>query len=606
MTAVHSSRVANPRIAIYYGIVVSFLIALLMMALMLEQLGTAPRVLGHAAFGIPLALYLVIALRTIAADRSDFFASGRRVTALINGLVAGVVAVGGIGLASVTGAFVHIGADALALTVGILAGLVLLAVLIAPFLRKAGDYTIAGFLGRRFESGAVRILAAVVAFVPAALIAGAELKIAALAAGWLVDVPPLTIMILVAASAAFVAVLGGLRALTWSGAAQAIVALLALAIPATLVALALTNLPLPQMSQGNVLRQLAKLEQARGVPMVISSLWVFDLPDGGLQPLTRHYLQMYGSMSGLTFALTMLTVMAGIAASPALIARTGTTHSVFAVRKSLAWAVVTAGFIVLTLSACAIFLRFQIVDQIVGTTPENLPQWFRTLQALGIVRLEGPARIIALGNISIQRDAALVALPIAAGLPASIIYLSVAGVLAAALAAAASGIAALGAILAQDVVRGEDGAPSTLGIARGAVVVAALLGLAIAVLKGDPLQMAMWAFAMASASLFPVLVLSIWWKRMNKWGAMAGLAIGFGSAATLVAISALKQLDAGSVIAGPLCGLAAAAASIVVSQLTHPAGRHVLEMVRDLRIPGGETLYDRQVRLARLKTRKAT
>ncbi len=605
MAMTHSSRVANPRIPIYYGIVLSLIVGFFLLALMFEQLGTASRSLGVTIFAGPLLLYLALAACTTASDPAEFFASGRRVTAIVNGCVLGIGAIGGIGLACFAGTFMHIGIDALALTTGVIAGLVLMAVLIVPFLRKSGDYTIPGFLGRRFESNAVRILAAALAFIPAALVLGAEIKIAAMASGWLAGQSQRTMLAVISGLMALIVIAGGMRATTWSSTAKAIVALLALAVPATLVALNLTGLPLPQMSQGNVLRQVARLELARGVPAIQPDLWVFDLPAAGLEPLQRRFLQMYGSTSGLTFALSMFTVMAGIAASPILLARAGTTHSIYAARKSMAWAVLVAGFAVLTISASAVFLRFLIVDQVVGTTPDNLPAWFQTLQALGLARIDGPARVIGLSNISVLRDSTLFATAIAGTLPASLVYLSLAGILAAALIVVAGGIGTLGAILSEDVI-GQDTVTANLRTARIAAALAAATGFAVASLPGDPLRLAYWAFTLTGATLFPTLVLAIWWKRMTKWGAIAGLVCGFVNAAAILAICELRQIEIGIVIAGPLCGVLAAAAAIVASQITHAPGRHVLEMVRDLRVPGGETLFDRHVRLARLKSRKTT
>jgi cation/acetate symporter len=602
MAITHSSRVANPRIAIYYGIVLSLIVGFFLLALMFEQLGAGSRNLGLTILAGPLLLYLAIAGCTIASEPAEFFASGRRVTAIVNGAVLGVASVGGIGFACFAGSFMHMGVDALALTTGVIAGLVLMAVLIVPFLRKAGDYTIPGFLGRRFESNAVRLVAAALAFIPAALMLGAEIKIAATASGWLAGQSQRTMLVVIASLMALIVIAGGVRAVTWSSAAKAIVALLALSVPATLVALALTGLPLPQMSQGNVLRQLARLELARGVPAIAPDLWVFDLPAADAEPLERRFLQMYGSTSGLTFALSMFTVMAGVAASPILLARCGTTHSIYAARKSMAWAVVVAGFAVLTISASAVFLRFLMVDQVVGQTPDNLPQWFSTLQALGLAKIEGPARVIGLSNISFLRDSTLFAMSIAAALPASLVYLSLAGILAAALIVVAGGMGTLGAIISEDVI-GHDVSSSLRG-ARIATVLAGATGFIVASLPGDPLRLAYWAFTLTGATLFPTLVLAIWWKRMTKWGAIAGLITGFVTAAAILAIAEFRQIEIGVVIAAPLCGVLAAALTIIISQITHAPGRHVLEMVRDLRVPGGETLYDRHVRLARLKSRK--
>jgi cation/acetate symporter len=212
-------------------------------------------------------------------------------------------------------------------------------------------------------------------------------------------------------------------------------------------------------------------------------------------------------------------------------------------------------------------------------------------------------------GVAVKRDAVLFSLPIAIGMPAVFFYLMLAGALAAALAAASATAVALGNVLAEDVVSGLSWEPARpavrLTIGRGAIAAAAALGGAIAALAPtDPLRLLLWAFALTGAAAFPVLVLSVWWKRINAFGALAGMATGF--AVTMLAIIAGEAgwIGFDSALAGmfglPLAALAAG----LVSLITPAPGRNLLELVRDIRVPGGEILYDRETRLARLKQRQ--
>src|SRR5206468_11564980 len=133
----------------------------------------------------------------------------------------------------------------------------------------------------------------------------------------------------------------------WSSVAQAIAALLALAVPATIVALIVSNLPLPQMTHGNVLRMVTRAEIGHGVPIVLAPPLAFDLPGTGVEPLIKRFIQSFGNVGSLSFVLMSFVAAAGIAASPTLLTRSGTTPGVYEARKSLGWAVLVAGLVLL-------------------------------------------------------------------------------------------------------------------------------------------------------------------------------------------------------------------------------------------------------------------
>jgi cation/acetate symporter len=611
MAFISRTRLVNPRLGTYFGIFAAAFVALVIMALMVEQLGAADFVVRLLMFAGPLALYGVIAIGARAQDSYDFFACGRRVPAFFNGLVIGTAALGGTAFLALTGVLLIIGFDALCLSIGWLAGLVFMVVLFAPFLRKFGAYTLPTFLGRRFESHFLRRLAAALLSAPILLLLIAELRFAAYASAWMLGQSERLMVVLIIVYVTAIAFIGGMRALTWSSVAQGIAALLALAVPATIVALMLSNLPLPQMTHGNVLRMLTRLELARGVPVVLVPPLTVDLPSEGIEPLVKRFIQAFGSVGSMGFVLMSLVMAAGVAASPVLLPRSGTTPGVYESRKSLGWAVLVVGFVLLTLPAVAIYLRALLLDQVIGQQGDSLPIWFQLLQQAGIARVDSKTQLVGLRNVGFERDAVLFALPIAAGFPQVLIHLALVGALAASLTALGAALAAVSAIIAEDLVHRlpNETAPDNarLGTARVALLGVAFVTTWFAIVaRADPLQLFLWGISLSASAIFPVLVLSIWWDRINASGAVSGMVTGFVVAALAILLSESGAITLPSVLAGVVGLPLALGAAVGVSVVTPAPNANVLDVINEMRVPGGETLYDRETRLRLLKSRASS
>jgi cation/acetate symporter len=608
MAATSHARLVNPRLGTYFGIFASGFAALVLMALMLEQLGVSDQAIRLLMFGGPVALYGAIGIFAATRETGDYFASGRRVPAFFNGLVLAVSALGGAGLLALTGAFFAVGFDALCLSLGISTGLVFMGVLLAPFLRKAGAYTVPSYLGRRFDSQTLRVVTAAVLAVPLLLLLAAEARFAAYASAWLTGQSESVMAIAAVSCASLMVLAGGMRSHTWSSSAKAIVALAALAVPATIVALMISNLPLPQITHGNTLRLLTRAEGARGLPFLAAPLLAFELPGPGLEPLAKRFIQAFGSVGSLAFVLMALTTAAGVAASPSLLARSGSAPSVHEARKSVGWAVLIGGVVLLTLPAIAIFLRLMLVEQVVGHPADRLPAWFQALEQAGIARVDATTPTVSFVNVSFDRDAVLFALSFAAGFPLVLVYLSLVGALAAALAALAAALLASATILSEDIVHGLRAEAPPDGVRIGATRLAVAgtacvtCWLAIAA-PADPLKLFLWSLSFSASALFPVLVLSLWWRRATSWGAMAGMLAGLAAAALVIMLGEAGAWPVPSALAGAVglpCGLAAV---IIASVLTSRPSSNVVNILQEIRVPGGETLYDRELRLQRLKTR---
>jgi len=607
MSVTSRTRFVNPRLGTYFGIFVSSLTGLVILLLIFEELGTESGPLRWAMLLGPLALYVAIGLCAPTQEPLEFFAAGRRVPAGYTGLGIGVASMGATGITALTGAFFLIGFDALCLTIGGLAGFVIMSVMLAPFFRKFGTFTVPSYLGRRFESKPVRLLSAALLAVPALLMIAAELRMGAFAAGWLVGQPQSLMVILLSAVFVATGAVGGMRSLTWSGSAAAIAAVLALLVPVTIVAVMVSNFPLPQLTNGPLLRALMHLEGAQGLPISDATPLAFAMPGEGISHIVKRFTAPFGAIGPTAFVVAMLTVMAGVASSPWLIPRVTMTPGVYETRKSLGWATVYFALITLTAAAVAVYMRDYVMDM-VREQPTSLPDWMRQLVEFGLVSA-GNASPPTYTGLGFARDGVLMALPVAAEMPNVVLYLAATGIVAAAVVGASAAASALGNVAAEDGVNGLSWEPlarkARVHLGRLAIAgVAVVGGLFTLLAPTDPLRLMLWSLALSASAFFPVLVLSIWWKRMNAFGAIAGMSCGFGVALLTILAAEAGIVGLDGALAG-LFGLPAGVLGATLASVTTPGpSRSMLELVREIRIPGGEVIYDREMRLLRLKNRE--
>ncbi|MCU0510438.1 MAG: sodium:solute symporter [Anaerolineae bacterium] len=609
MAILSPSRAVNPRLGSYFGIFLSGFTAIALMSFILYGLGVDPSTLSLAMLLGPIGLYVAIGIATHASDPLDFFAAGRRVPAFFNGLVLAMSAFGATGLVALTGLLFLIGFDALFIAIGALAGFVIMAVLLAPFLRKFGAFTIASYLGRRFESRPLRFFAAILISVPMLMVLSAELRFAAeavvLLSGWSHAQAFLLLYAVLLATCAT----GGMRSMTWAGVAQSLAAFAALMVPVIIVAAIVTTMPVPQLTHGPVLRAVGRNEAMEGLPIILPPMMAFDLPGPELQPIFKRFADPFGAIGSAAFMLGTLSMMAGVASAPWLLPRLAAAPGVYEARKTLGWATFVFGVAMLTASSIAVFLRDYLMDLIVTSGPAVVPPWLADLAKRGLASITETGTQFTAQSISFARDGVFLSLPVAAQLPPMLLDLSLAAVVAGGLVAASSAATALGHVLSEDLVFGRTWdpphGPARLHAGRAGIAVAAATGiLAAAFATTDPLRVVLSALALGGSALFPVLVLSIWWKRMNASGAMAGMLTGFFVALLVIAGGQADSAAIPGALAA-IAGVPAAIAAVVAVSFATPAPRrHVLELVRDIRVPGGEILYDREMRTQRLKKQR--
>ena len=503
----HSSyRAVNPNLGTSFATFASIIAGSAILFAIFEQLGIDAVWLGHLLIGLPVMAYFAIGVysRTVMVD--EFFVSGRRVPAFYSGLALAASALGGAGFFALTGAVFLIGYDALAVLLGLGGGFVLMAILFAPYIRKFGSYTLPGFLGERHDSTAVRMVAVVLAIIPAVPVLAAELKMAALVAAQFTSMNYDTLVLVGAFSVLTSVILGGMRGLTWTQSAQYIVVLFGFLTPLFILAVMHTNLPLPQLTYGSLLADIARAESTGGIvpttPTSIAQALPFDQAEAMLKP----FAQAFGAISWPDYILLMVCIMLGIASMPALLMRTGTARSVIDMRRASGWGMFLFGLMLISIPAYAVFAKYLTLQTLIGQPFAQLPSWFEDLRQSGLVRAhDGDGNgVLGLRELLVSRDAMVLMLPIIGGLPFVLVGLLAAAGLSAALAAAGAQTIAVANAVGGDLFHGLKyravSGSKRLLVSRLAVILVLALAGAIALTQDfDILRMVIWSLSLVGA-----------------------------------------------------------------------------------------------------------
>jgi len=600
MTAQSRQRTPNPHLGAYYGIAASAFASLVLLLAMAEQLGWSDGSVARLMILLPVLLYLAIAVAARTLDVEDFFTSGRRVPQVYNAFLLAAITVGGTGFFAYTGAIFFLGFDALAIGLGWTCGLLLSGVLFVPYLRRAGAYTLPAFLAQRFRSHEIRLAASALQVVPTALLLAAEINIAATVAAIFLPTSYWVAVLLIAVLVAATGILGGMRALTWSGSAQFIAGAIGLAVPLIVVSVLLTNLPAPQFTYGEMFGSLQGAETAAGMsPVAPGDIGALPAPEP--MAAVKPFLQSFGAITERGFFALFFCFALGTAALPSLIARSGVTCSVADQRRSTAWALLLVAVFVITAPSLAAFAKVLMFRDMALIPTEGLPAWLSSLSLGQLVQasdLNGDGTIGA-GELLISRDGIALALPILAELPYVLTALMAAAGLAIALAAAGSHLFTLGASLADDVYGTLDPKPIVLPrlMAAWAVIAACafLVAVYLFIADVDALHTAVTAFAFAAATFFPVLLLAIWWPRCTTRGALASLATGFGIlflALTVGGLFGVAETAVGTAMSCLVAVVLAFAAGVGVSLYGPEPESPDTAYYEEMRKPDGETMFD--------------
>ena len=595
----------NPRLGTSFGIFTSTFASLVVLLIILEQLGLARIWISQLIIVLPVVFYAAIGLfvRTTAVE--DYFAAGQQVPSLYNGLALSANLVGGAGLLGLTGCFFFIGYDALPIALGWCAGLGLMTVLLAPYLRKMGAYTLPGFFSIRFSSRICRIIAALLLLPPVFMLLAAELSIGRSIASVFLKADPDFILQIGCLLLVITVIFGGMRALTWAQCAQFIVVVLSITVPLIAVSILVTNLPLPQLSFGTIIQQLTEIEAERDLVQPFAQPLSTVLPHVDAAPLSQPFGIILQSLSAADFIALAICFMLGTAVLPTQIARMSTTSNVSSVRKSIGWAALVVGFIVLTIPAYAAFTKFQVAQDLLGVPASQIPDSGTVLSQLGLLQISPNSLDPALGNaeVSFYRDYVVLMLPVLNGFPFVLVGLIGAAALAAVMAAAGGQLVTLANVIGNDFYHPFH---RTASPARRLII--ARIGLLVIIIGAysfvvqndfDPMRMLIQAFSLSAGTFFAPLVLAIWWRGLTQFGAICGMVAGFAItvlqfiAAPGSAFLGVDPLTAG-VLGVPISALAAIGGSIISPK----PSEETLEIVNEIGLPSGETVHARLTRLA--------
>jgi cation/acetate symporter len=338
------------------------------------------------------------------------------------------------------------------------------------------------------------------------------------------------------------------------------------------------------------------------------------LPGERPEPAVKPFLQAFGALSQSNFILLAFCVLAGTAAMPSLLLRAGAAVHTQQSRRLMGWGTLFLGLFLITAPAYAVFAKYITLQQIVGTSPADLPSWISGLKDAGLADFSdrNGDGVISARELLMSRDGVILSLPIMAGLPFILVVFAAAAGIAATLAAGAAHVFAAGSALSDNLFHGILYRSATPGkrliVARLAMALLAA-GAAFYVTTNDfdALRAAILALSLAGAAYLPALLLSIWWKRTTKWGVLAAMLTGSG-----VAIAhAMLQLSGSGVLFPGLSGLLAGVIGIpagliigvAVSLGTPKPSAELLALADDMRDPSGEALLDKAMRLAPLRKR---
>ncbi len=514
---------------------------------LLELAGVPNIILGYLFVFFTLAVYAVIGVMSRTAHVSEYYVAGRRVPALYNGMATGADWMSAASFVGMAGTLFLLGYDGLAWVLGWTGGYVLVSVLIGPYLRKFGAYTVPDFFAFRFGGNTARLLAVIVLVCCSFTYVTAQVYGTGIIASRFLGMQFEIAVFVGLAGILLCSMLGGMRAVTWTQIAQYIVLIIAYLTPIVILSTMHYGIPIPQLTYGSAIAEIT----AREGQMVQQNLAVLctqaGCPAGALKP----HVEPFVSYTPLNFFGIIFCMMVGTASLPHILMRYFTTPSVRDARKSVAWSLFFIFLLYFSAPAYAAFSKLEVYTNIIGRDVGQLRPWLFTWGELGLIKICGKDAVsldaavaackaiaahpgvLRLQDFSINTDVIVLSTPEIAGLPYVISGLVAAGGLAAALSTADGLLLAIANALSHDIYYKmlDPNAPTVrrLTVARVLLLVVAVCAAYTASTRpSDILAMVGWAFSLAMAGNFPGLVMGIWWKRATTQGAIAGIIAGFG------------------------------------------------------------------------------
>jgi len=545
--------------------------------------------------GLSFTLYIGIAIWARAGTSKEFYIAGGGVPPIMNGMATAADWMSAASFISLAGIVSFTGYDGSVYLMGWTGGYVLLALLLAPYLRKFGKFTVPDFIGDRYYSSTARVVAVIAALIVSFTYVAGQMRGVGIVFSRYLEVDIDTGVYIGMAIVLFYAVLGGMKGITYTQVAQYCVLIFAFMVPAIFISFQMTGNPIPQLGFGSTGED---------------GIYLLDKLDGlstelGFTEYTSGSKSMI-DVFAITFAL-----MVGTAGLPHVIVRFFTVPRVKDARASAGWALFFIAILYTTVPAVAVFARTKLIETVSNKNYSELPQWVANWEKTGLLKYEdkngdGIVQYVAdkdTNELTIDRDIMVLANPEIANLPNWVVALVGAGGLAAALSTAAGLLLVIASSISHDLIKKIIN-PS---ISEKSELWAARLSAAVAVLvagyfgihpPGFVAAVVALAFGLAAASFFPAIILGIFDKRMNKEGAISGMIVGLGLMTYYMAkykLGWIGEMPAPSEWwfgispegFGTVAMFANFIVSVVVSRLTPAPPQEVQDIVEHIRIPSG-------------------
>jgi SSS sodium solute transporter superfamily/probable sodium:solute symporter, VC_2705 subfamily len=524
---------------------------------------------------LTIGIYATIGIMSRTGNLDEYYVAGRTVPGIFNGMATASDWMSAASYISLAGTLYVLGMEGLSYTVGWTGGYVLLAMFLAPYIRKLGAYTIPDFVGVRYPGTFPRVVAVI-----AAIIVSGTYLVAQVSGVGIIMSRFLGLDFRIACFVGLLGILvcsmlGGMKAVTWTQVAQYIILIVAFILPTVFVSAKITGVPIPQLMYGQALTDVAATEAALGID--------------------KGYLTPFNDWTQSQFLALIICLMCGTAGLPHVIVRFYTTPNVRETRFSVGWALFFIGLMYITIPAYAAFARWEVLHNVVGQAIDSLPSWVDAWTKTGLLTLNDANGngLVEYAEFGLNSDLVVLAMPEIAGLPYVVAGLVAAGGLAAALSTADGLLMVVATAISHDIyfklINKSASDRVRLTISRVMLVTVAAIAAWVASLRLSIISdIVAWAFSLAAASFFPILVLGIFWKRINTAGAITGMAFGLLTTLGYIIWSSVTGQTIGGILpnAAGIFGMPLNfLLTIVISLATAPPKQEIQALVERLRFP---------------------
>jgi len=610
---------------------VGFIAVTILIGIAEAVFGLSSRWIGWIFMALSMGIYVVIGVVTRTSDADEYYVAGRGVPAIYNGMATGSDWMSAASFISMAGALSAQGFSGLAYVMGWTGGYLLLAVFLGPYLRQFGKYTIPDFLGARYEGNTPRVIGVFAAILASFTYLIAQVTGVGLIVSRFIGLDFNIGVFVGLVGVLFCSVLGGMRSVTWTQVAQYIILILSYLVPVVVLSWKLFGVPVPELTYGQLLQKNnARAIQIANDPVekATRDKWAEEakalgekikdpaVPAAEKEKLTaaqkaataqarspaapgakwENYLSVPKGVGMWNFLALTFCLMVGTAGLPHILTRYYTTPSVRQARTSVGWSLFFIFLLYFTAPAYASFARNAVFTGLVGAKVSELPAWVTLWAPAGLFSVVDKLGdgVVQLADFVVKStDFVVLATPEIAGLPFVITGLVMAGGLAAALSTADGLLLTIANAISHDlyynVINPKASLIKRLTITKVFLIITALVSAYVATFRlAIIVEVVAWAFSLGAASFFPALVMGIWWKRANRYGAIAGMLVGLGTTLFYMVGSRFFGVSwfGTNTVASGVFGIPLGFLTIyVVSLLTPPPPKELQDFVADIRYP---------------------